>query len=36
MPGSNFPAFFHTATGNDPYDYQRRLAGDPTSLHRFI
>jgi len=22
----DFEAFFKTATGNDPYDYQRRLA----------
>ena len=26
-----FDAFFHAATGNPPYDYQRRLAcGEPT------
>jgi hypothetical protein len=27
---SNFSEFFKAATGNEPYDYQRRLAGDPT------
>jgi CRISPR-associated endonuclease/helicase Cas3 len=26
MPAT-FDAFFHAATGNKPYDYQRRLAG---------
>jgi hypothetical protein len=25
-----FAEFFQTATGREPYDYQRRLAGDPT------
>jgi hypothetical protein len=25
-----FAGFFQTATGCEPYDYQRRLAGDPT------
>ncbi len=25
---ASFDAFFKAATGNDPYDYQRRLAGD--------
>lgn len=28
MPSADFDAFFHAATGNPPYDYQRRLAGD--------
>ena len=25
-----FAGFFRTATGCEPYDYQRRLAGGPT------
>jgi len=25
-----FGEFFHAATGHKPFDYQRRLAGDPT------
>ena len=29
----SFTSFFETATGNGPYDYQRRLAGD-NSLER--
>lgn len=27
---SSFSDFFNAATGKDPYEYQRRLAGDPT------
>jgi len=26
---SSFSDFFNAATGKDPYEYQRRLAGDP-------
>ncbi|HWL15953.1 MAG TPA: DEAD/DEAH box helicase, partial [Opitutus sp.] len=29
-PSLNFDAFFHTATGKAPYDYQRRLAGSDS------
>jgi hypothetical protein len=29
-PSEDFAEFFRTATGCKPYDYQRRLAGDPT------
>ena len=25
-----FAGFLHTATGCEPYDWQQRLAGDPT------
>ncbi len=25
-----FAEFFRAATGKEPYDYQRRLAGDPS------
>lgn len=28
--GEAFGEFFRTATGHKPFDYQRRLAGDPT------
>jgi len=27
---SSFSEFFQAATGHKPYDYQRRLAGDPS------
>ncbi len=27
---SNFSEFFKAATNHKPFDYQRRLAGDPT------
>ncbi|MFI5366290.1 MAG: hypothetical protein ACHQ4J_11760 [Candidatus Binatia bacterium] len=27
---NDFGEFFRTATGHEPYDYQRRLAGDPS------
>lgn len=30
MAADEFRAFFHAATGCEPYDYQRRLAGDPA------
>jgi hypothetical protein len=30
MPADEFGAFFHAATGHKPFDYQRRLAGDPS------
>lgn len=33
----DYPAFFQAATrGNQPYDYQRRLAQDPTCQSRLI
>jgi hypothetical protein len=31
-----FGEFFRTATGQEPYDYQRRLAGDPTVADAII
>jgi hypothetical protein len=30
MTADEFGAFFHAATGCEPYGYQQRLAGDPT------
>jgi CRISPR-associated endonuclease/helicase Cas3 len=29
MPAPDYSAFFQAATGNAPYDYQRRLAESP-------
>jgi ERCC4-related helicase len=33
---SDFPTYFHAATENQPYDYQRRLAEDGTCESRLI
>ena len=30
MSADQFSEFFRAATGCEPYDYQRRLAGDPA------
>jgi len=32
----SYPQFFKAATGNDPYDWQIRLAKDPTCQSRLI
>jgi hypothetical protein len=34
--GEGFGEFFRTATGQEPYDHQRRLAGDPTVAHAIV
>ncbi len=36
IPRVNYRDFFHTATGNLPYDWQRRLAEDPACRSRLI
>ena len=36
MSSRTYAEFFKTATGNDPYDYQRRLAEDPECKSRLI
>jgi CRISPR-associated endonuclease/helicase Cas3 len=36
MPAPDYSAFFQAATGNAPYDYQRRLAEDATLQSRLI
>ncbi len=33
---SSFSDFFRAATGHEPYDYQRRLAGDPTVANAIV
>jgi len=30
MSTDQFSGFFRAATGHEPFEYQRRLAGDPT------
>lgn len=36
MTADEFGGFFHAATGHKPFDYQRRLAGDPSVVDALL